>query len=296
MLGSGKNAQGSMLYPIKKRETTQRLELTLAMYVDQVKLVVDKRRCLRCEICSTVCPRQAVSIIAVESVLDITIDPRLCVMCEVCSHFCPTGAVTLLYNGQPKTILAETRAVGAFYPPITLDAAKCPEPCPPLPEGETHWCRTERRLVPNTLADCPKSCRVCLTACPRQVVKLAEDESQVYPDPGLCLRCTQCLQVCRTQAIQIIPKFIGRVIIRDELCPDDCTKCIDLCPVKLIVREGGRVFLKHEVCSLCGVCRNICPEGAVALVREEVVARPGEFSRAWEAALAKLTENSESYD
>jgi len=282
-----------MLYPIKKRETAQRLELTLSMYVDQVSLVLDKQRCLKCEICSTVCPRQAVSIISGESDLDITIDSRLCVMCEVCSHFCPTGAVTLLYNGQPKTILADHRGLGPFYPAITLDALKCPEPCPPLPAGDSHWCRTERRLVPNTLADCPKSCRVCLTACPRQVVKLAEDESQVFPEPDLCLRCSQCLQVCRTQAIQIIPKFIGRVIIRDELCPANCTKCIDLCPVRLIVREGDRVYVKSEVCSLCGVCRNICPEGAVTILREEVVAHPGEFSHVWEEALARLTGSSE---
>jgi 4Fe-4S ferredoxin len=282
-----------MLYPIKKRETAQRLELTLSMYVDQVSLVLVKQLCLKCEICSTVCPRQAVSIIPGESDLDITIDSRLCVMCEVCSHFCPTGAVTLLFNGQPKTILADHRGLAPFYPAITLDALKCPEPCPPLPAGESHWCRTERRLVPNTLADCPKSCRVCLIACPRQVVKLADDESQVFPEPDLCLRCSQCLQVCRTQAIQIVPKFIGRVLITDELCPENCTKCIDLCPVKLIVREGERVYVKSEVCSLCGVCRNICPEGAVTILREEVVAHPGEFSHVWEEALARLTGSSE---
>ncbi len=285
-----------MLQPIKKRETPQKLELTLTMYVDQVSLVLDKQRCLTCEICSTVCPRQAVSLIAGESDLDIAIDPRLCVMCEICSHFCPTGAITLLYNDSPKAILAEHRALANFYPAITLDASKCPEPCPPLPEGETHWCRQERRLVPNTLADCPKSCRVCLTACPRQVVRLAEDGSQVVPDPELCLRCTQCLQVCRTQAIQIVPKFIGRIVIRDELCPADCTKCIDLCPVKLITRDGARVYVKSEVCSLCGVCRNICPESAVTVIREEVVAIPGEFCHAWEEAVAKLTGSSEIQD
>jgi 4Fe-4S ferredoxin len=281
-----------MLYPIRKRETVQRLELTLTMYVDQVSLVLDKPRCLKCEICSTVCPRQAVSIIAGESDLDISIDSRLCVLCEVCSHFCPTGAVTLLYNGQPKTILADHRGLGPFYPAITLDTLKCPEPCPPLPAGESHWCRQERRLVPNTLTDCPKSCRVCLTACPRQVVQLDPEASQVFPEPDLCLRCSQCLQVCRTQAIQISPKFIGWVVIQDELCPENCTKCIDLCPVKLIVREGERVYLKHEICSLCGVCRNICPEGAVTIMRSEVVAHPGEYSHAWEEALTRLTGSS----
>ena len=283
-----------MLQPIKKRETPQKLELTLAMYVDQVSLVLDKTRCLTCEICSTVCPRQAVTLIAGEADMDITIDPRLCVMCEICAHFCPTGAITLIYNGRPKAILAEHRALANFYPAITLDASKCPEPCPPLPEGDSHWCRQERRLIANTLTDCPKSCRVRLTACPRQVVRLTEDGGQVVPDPELCLRCTQCLQVCRTQAIQIVPKFIGRIVIRDELCPEDCTRCIDLCPVKLITREGAAGFRKNEVCSLCGVCRNICPESAVTIVREEVVAIPGEFSHAWEEAVAKLTGSSET--
>lgn len=266
----------------------QRLELTLVMYVDRVSLVLDKQRCLKCEICSTVCPRQAVRLIAQESMLDITIDPRLCVLCEICSHFCPTGAVSLLYNGQPKTILATNRGVAPFFPPITLDAAKCPAPCPPLPEGEVHWCRQERRLVANALAECPKDCHLCLSACPRQVVQLAEDGSHVYPDPAQCLRCCQCLQVCRTQAIQIVPKFLGRVYINETLCPPACTLCVDLCPVKLIVREGEKVYLKTDTCSLCGVCRNICPEGAITIRREEVVAQPGEYSQAWDQAVAKL--------
>lgn len=278
-----------MLQPLRKRETASRLELTLSLYVDQVSLVLDKARCLKCEICSTVCPRQAVRLFAGDAELDISIDPRLCVMCEICAHFCPTGAVQLFYNGEPKRIMAEHRGLGPFYPAITLDAAKCPEPCPPLSDGEEHWCRQERRLVPNTLADCPKSCQVCLTACPRQVVKLSPDSSQVVPETELCLRCSQCLRVCRTQAIEIVPKFIGRVSIRDELCPADCNRCLELCPVQLITREGERVFLKTEVCSLCGVCRNICPEGAIAIIREEIVAQPGDFSHAWETALARLT-------
>ena len=241
-----------MLHPIKKRETPQKLELTLVMYVDRVKsyfeqIPLPQMRNLFYRLSPAgrqhhgrrfgfgYCHR-----------------PPALVLREICSHFCPTGAVTLFYNDQPKAILAEHRALGNFYPAITLDAQKCPEPCPPLPEGESHWCRQERRLVANTLSDCPKSCRLCLTACPRQVVKLTEDENQVIPYPELCLRCTQCLQVCRTQAIQIIPKFIGRLVIADDLCPENCTRCIDLCPVKLIVREGARVYLKSEVCSLAG--------------------------------------------
>ena len=103
-----------MLHPIHKRETPQKLELTLVMYIDRVSLILDKSRCLKCEICSTVCPRQAVSIIAGEADLDITIDSRLCVLCEICSHFCPAGAVTLLYNGQAQSHPGRTPGPGKF--------------------------------------------------------------------------------------------------------------------------------------------------------------------------------------
>jgi 4Fe-4S ferredoxin len=78
------------------------------------------------------------------------------------------------------------------------------------------------------------------------------------------------------------------VYLEDHKCPADCRKCISLCPVKVIVREGSRVFLKSETCSLCGVCQAICDQDAITVIREEVVAEPGEYSHAWEQAVARL--------
>src|SRR5512139_985538 len=92
---------------VVKRETDALLELTLHLFVDRVELRLDKVLCLKCDICATVCPRDAVRIIPGDQGLDITIDPRLCLMCEVCAHFCPVAAVTLSYNGQVKTIMAD---------------------------------------------------------------------------------------------------------------------------------------------------------------------------------------------
>jgi len=280
-----------MLPQVKKRERANCLELTLQMYVDQVQLRLDKQVCIKCDICSLVCPRQAVTIIPGETDLEIDIDPRRCVLCEVCAHFCPLGAVTLAYNGQPKAILTEHQGLAPFLPKIQMDKSKCPEPCPPLPEGEVHWCRQLLKLIANSLEDCPKHCHKCLDACPRQAIVLDETGLLTLPQPDLCLRCTQCLMACKYESIEVNPQFSGEVIIDDRKCPPDCVKCIDLCPVKAIVREGERVFLQVERCSYCGVCRNICDEDAITLTRREVVALPGKFSHAWEEALTKLVGN-----
>jgi MinD superfamily P-loop ATPase len=272
-----------------KRETADYLELTLRMYADEVRLRLDKRACLKCDICSLVCPREAVAVILGEEDLDITIDPRLCLLCEVCAHFCPVGAVTLSYNGENKTILADHRGLAAFFPKVAMDKSRCVQPCPVLPEGDLHWCRRQLQLVANAADDCPKQCRKCLEACPRQAIVL-DEAAQTMPEPDLCLRCAQCLQVCEFEAIAVTPQFRGTLTIEDGKCPPDCNKCIELCPIKAIVREGPRVFLKVESCSYCGVCRNICDYDAIVFSRQEVVAEPGEFSQAWAQAVAKLLE------
>jgi ferredoxin len=280
-----------MFPQVSRRERADSLELTLRMYVDQVQLRLDKQVCIKCDICSLVCPRQAVTIIPGETGLEIDIDPRRCVLCEVCAHFCPLGAVTLTYNGQTKGILTEHHGLAPFLPKIRMDKSKCPEPCPPQPEGEVHWCRQQLQLIANALEQCPKHCRKCLEACPRQAIVLDEAAGQTLPQPDFCLRCTQCLGVCKYDSIEVNPQFAGEVIIDDRKCPPDCVKCIDLCPVKVIVREGERVFIKANRCSYCGVCRNICDEGAVILIRREVIATPGKFSQVWTEAVTKLVGN-----
>ncbi len=83
--------KGDMIPRVVKRETATHLELTLKLFVDTVQLRLDKVLCLKCDICATVCPRDAVRIIPGDDGLDISIDPRLCLMCEVCAHFCPVA-------------------------------------------------------------------------------------------------------------------------------------------------------------------------------------------------------------
>jgi|GEM_PF-361176 len=276
------------LPPLILRETDTTLELSLRLFVDEVRLELDKSRCIRCDICSLVCPRQAVRLLPGEEDLRVAIDPWRCVLCEVCAHFCPVGALRLSYNHRPKTVLANHQALAPFFPKVELDPEKCPEPCPVLPEGEEHWCRAQLRLVANDLRECPKECRRCLRACPRQALVPDAASGRPRPEPDACLRCQRCLDACEQGALTVSPMFVGRVLIDDSRCPPDCLKCVHLCPVQLLVREGERVYLAAETCSLCGVCQAICDQDAITLIREEVVAREGRYSHAWEQAVARL--------
>ena len=47
---------------VVKRETATQLELTLKLFVDTVQLRLDKVLCLKCDICTQVCPRDAVTL------------------------------------------------------------------------------------------------------------------------------------------------------------------------------------------------------------------------------------------
>jgi 4Fe-4S ferredoxin len=258
------------------------------MYQERVELRLDKEACLKCNICSLVCPRGATRVFPTDAGLDITIDPRLCVLCEICAHFCPTGAVTLTVNGVAKTILVDHQGLAPFYPKVAMDKGRCTEPCPEGEEGKEHWCRQQMKLVGGQLSECPKHCHKCLEACPRQAIVLDPEGQNTMPEPDLCLRCTQCLVVCEQEALTVNPQFLGELDIDDSKCPLDCMLCIEACPVQAIVREGERVYRKTDTCSYCGVCYNICDYDAITLRRREVVATPGEFSHGWIEAVNRL--------
>ena len=279
---------------VVKQESKDFLKLTLGMYLDRVELYLDKRVCLKCDICTVVCPQEAVRILAGKAELDITIDPRRCLLCEICAHFCPVQAVRLSINGRVKEIFLQHQGLAPFYPKLEIDYGKCPEQCPEGSAGALHWCRQQLRLIADTAAECPKNCRRCLDACPRQVFSWDEVENHNIPQVDACLRCSQCLKTCEFGAIQVNPQFRGRVIIAAEKCPPDCDKCINLCPVKAIRREGDRVVWQVETCALCGTCLNICDQEAITLVREEVVALPGDYSPSWHQAVTKLAPGQEA--
>lgn len=278
-----------MQFRRQKKETPEKVEIIQKLYADELLLSIDKTSCIKCDICSLVCPREAIWVeILPEGIPEIFIDPDRCVLCEVCSHFCPVSCIELRWNNKSKSILGNQHALAQFPDKITVDRRCCPEGCCPVVTIEARWCRRERSWIENLPERCPKYCHKCLESCPRQIFVMRDEE--IAFDPQNCVRCTTCTVSCEYGAICIEPVFDGQITIDDSKCPWDCQKCIEVCPVSCIEREGEKVFLKQDRCAFCGACVNVCDQDAILLERTAVHAEKGEFCDLWKRAAENLRE------
>ncbi len=61
-------------------------------------------------------------------------------------------------------------------------------------------------------------------------------------------------------------------VFKPILDQDKCIKCLQCwlyCPEATIIRhEDNSVDIDYEYCKGCGVCANVCPTKAIAMIRE----------------------------
>lgn len=176
-----------------------KVSVELKTFTDNIRLTLDRNLCQGCDVCSTVCPKDAIKIGPVgggqkgrTSVPSIIIEESLCVLCGTCAIMCPYGALEIAINDEQRIILNDFNALppldgedvvneqtgvkGLKYldGEISVEATKCPggcstcvEVCPfeafYLPTGEHPWDK-----VPRIAVDKEKCifCGTCVLACP----------------------------------------------------------------------------------------------------------------------------------
>lgn len=257
---------------------------------NMLKLKIDPKKCIECNLCTLHCETQA------DPFPNEEWKSSECVYCFTCSAVCPTSAIQFPIRGYPEKIekinlsrrkLIFTSLAGVIVAPffrLSPESKRASEKLirPPgaLPEKQF-------------LEKCVK-CGECMKVCPtnglQPVLKEAGPEGlwtpMLVPEIGYCeYYCSLCTQVCPTGAIKelSVPEKtqvkIGTSWIDKNRCipwkfGDPCIVCEEHCPVspkaiKLIETEvktpEGEIktplapVIDIELCIGCGICENKCP-------------------------------------
>jgi formate hydrogenlyase subunit 6/NADH:ubiquinone oxidoreductase subunit I len=281
--------------PMKESKTDTQNEQTIErrLHARRYTLVLDKKLCKGCEICSVICPREAIKIIKTpkakgEKAKPPTIDisAEKCSYCGMCEPVCPFGALQVRVNNEHIVPVVEKGSFPNLIREIEVDASKCDIGC----------------------VDCEKACPLNLikvTVLTPGGQELKAEDAKTKPEKhglttkvniknDLCPGCRLCEIKCPEDAIRVRKIMHGLLSINAEKCPHGCQDCLDVCPIAgALVLNDGKVQPNEALCVFCGACKLVCPvEGALKLDRKSIQHMPVS-SGAWNTALEKLTSTNE---
>lgn len=275
---------------LQKTETENQLLLERIHHAKRYALVVDKGLCVGCEICKTVCPREAIKVSKIEKkqgekaqkpVIDV--DLEKCHYCGVCNSICPFGAVKVLIDNKNILSVVEKESFPELIREIKIDPTKCDSSCKDYKEA------CPLNLITVTFHSPDGKETRDINEVPLGEKKNLRAEINIKKEQCPC--CRLCELEGPTDAIQITPILYGSLKINQQKCPEDCRDCMDVCPITgaLYLSEDSKKIQVNELyCVYCGACRNVCPvEDALELQRTSVRHTPVK-SGAWNKALEKL--------
>lgn len=278
---------------IVRQENEGQLLIERLHHVRRYSLLLDKKLCAGCELCSLICPREAIEVQTFQKVAGekarrpvINIDEQKCSYCGMCDVVCPFGAIQVWLNGERFVAVVDKETFPRLIREITVDTSKCDIGC----------------------VDCEEACPLDLiTVTVRtkegEIVKNLESiqdrgdlSVHVEIKTENCPACRVCEFKCPEGVIQVRRIFYGKLTINQEKCPEGCRDCLDVCPITgaLYLSELDRkVHVNELFCVYCGVCRLVCPvDGALELRRMSILHTPVR-SGAWNKALEKLASTLE---
>jgi 4Fe-4S ferredoxin len=279
--------------PLKtlKKDTAETLTLEWILHVKNYKLALDKARCAGCQICSLACPKEAIKLEKQPKVpgqktkkAKVEIDLAKCNFCGICDATCPYGAIKVTLNGQHALSVIEKES----FPELIRDI-----------KVNTH--------------DCPKDCVECEEACPLSLIKVTRTAYDGQPVENIesltpsqkrrvqinlaiqkeyCPTCRVCEYKCAPGVIKVRKFMEGKIAINQAKCPEGCTDCLDVCPIKgalYLSDEDRKVHVNELFCDYCGACKAVCPVDEALTLKRTKISHTPVHSGTWNKALERLT-------
>ncbi|MGD8565666.1 MAG: 4Fe-4S dicluster domain-containing protein [Candidatus Bathyarchaeota archaeon] len=270
--------------PLKSLKTDQSKTLTLEwrLHAKSYKLSLDKESCVGCQICSLACPKEAITIHKQSKLpgkktkpAKIDIDLKKCNFCGICDIICPYGAIMVTVTGQPTLSVLDKESFPQLTREIQVDSSK----------------------YPKDSVECEEACPLDLIKVTRSTVdEEGKPRIQIEVDQEHCPCCRVCEFKCPNGVINVKKIFHGKIEIHPEECPEDCTDCIDVCPITdalYISEDDGKVRANDLFCVYCGACKVVCPVEQALDLKRTLVRHSPISSGAWNKALERITSPSE---